>query len=55
MYYIYIILAVYYFFGTSYFIYNDYCQAKKETKQKNIFEINQDELFDKLIENENEN
>lgn len=49
MYYLYIILGVYYLFGISYFIYKDYNYAKNN-KNKNIINIDQDELFDKLIE-----
>ena len=50
MYYLYIILGVYYFFGSCYFIYNDYSYAKKNNIT-NVFEINHEELFDKLIDN----
>lgn len=43
---------MYYFFGSIYFIYNDYFHAKKNISKTNFFEINQDELFDRLIDNE---
>ena len=52
MYYIlYIILGIYYLCGIFYFIFNDYYYAKKMSKlsQKN-FDIDQNDLFDKLIE-----
>ena len=49
--YSYIILGIYYFCGMIYFIYNDYNYAKNMKNDK-ILEINQNELFDKLIVNE---
>lgn len=49
MYYSYIILGIYYLFGISYFIYKDYNFAKINQKNK-IIDIDQNELFDKLID-----
>lgn len=53
MYYIlYIILGIYYICGIFYFVFNDYYYAKKISKQNlNNFDIDQNELFDKLIDN----
>ena len=45
----YIILGIYYFCGITYFIYNDFKQAKKNNNGK-ILVFDQNELFDKLIE-----
>ena len=50
--YLYIILGVYYFCGATYFIYNDYTFAKKNNKKDKTLLIDQNDLFDKLLDNE---
>lgn len=50
---IYIILGIYYICGIIYFVFNDYSYAKKNSKKNlNNFDFDQNDLFDKLIENE---
>ena len=48
--YLYVILGIYYFCGIVYFSYNDYNSAKYNVEK--IVKIDQNELFDKLIDNE---
>ena len=48
MFYSYIGLGIYYFFGISYFIYKDYNYAKLNKKKIKILDFD-NELFDKLI------
>jgi hypothetical protein len=49
--YLYLILGIYYFCGITYFVYNDYTQAKKNIKNEKPL-IDQNDLFDKLLEDE---
>ena len=52
MYFLYSILGIYYFCGIIYFVYNDYTFARKNIKKDKTIIIDQNDLFDKLLENE---
>jgi hypothetical protein len=52
MYYSYLILGIYYFCGITYFVYNDYTYVKKNITKDKIVIIDQNDLFDKLLDNQ---